>query len=67
MSGLCCFVCILFVIDNSLKMTSSLSQVNFQLSGSEGKALQSVCHRHSKDLRKAAGPKSVPVLQEVSV
>ena len=48
-------------------MTSSLSQVNLQLSGSEGKALQSVCHRHSKDLRKAAGPKSVPVLQEVSV
>lgn len=59
---------VLFVfIDNSLKMTSSLSQVNFQLSGSEGKALQSVCHRHSKDFRKAAGPKSVPVLQEVSI
>lgn len=49
--------------NNSL--TSSIGSINLRLSESEGKALQSLCHRHSKEFRKAAGLKSVPDLQEI--
>lgn len=49
--------------NNSL--TSSIGSINLRLSESEGKVLQSLCHRHSKEFRKAAGLKSVPDLQEI--
>ncbi|XP_061164447.1 uncharacterized protein LOC133173478 [Saccostrea echinata] len=52
-------------MSNSTNLTSSVGSVDVRLDESQGKVLRSVCNRHSKEFRKAAGLKSVPELQEV--
>lgn len=44
----------------------SIGSVDLRLDESLGKTLRSVCNRHAKEFRKAAGIKTVPELQEVN-
>ncbi|XP_062613096.1 uncharacterized protein LOC134274867 [Saccostrea cucullata] len=52
-------------MSDSTNFSSSIGSVDVRLDESQGKLLRSVCNRHSKEFRKAAGVKSVPELQEV--